>query len=159
MPILRSAPFRAIQVLNVPNDEDGHGDCHEKSVENVQEDFVRNEIAGIPLQILHNSKNAAHEYYCARDIEDVQVTPPRDLFGGDDSSRAPDQSGVEEDRGHDKETKDEDLDEKTSDDDLLPYFVHLKASCSLNPATSGLQAESDDIASNEKSRHPLNWDQ
>lgn len=122
---LRSAPFGAIQVLNVPNDEDGHGDCHKKSVENVQEYFVGNEIAGVSLQILNDSKDAAHKYDCARDVEDVQVTPPRDLFGGDDSSRAPDKPNVEEDRGHDKETKDEDLDEKTSDDDLLPYFVHL----------------------------------
>lgn len=122
---LRSAPFGTIQVLNVPNDEDGHGDCHEKSVENVQEDFVRNEIAGIPLQILNDSKDAAHKYDCARDVEDVQITSPGDLFGDDDSSRAPDKPGVEEDRGHHKEPKDEDLDEKTSDDDLLPYFVHL----------------------------------
>lgn len=66
---------------------------------------------------------------------------------------------MKEDRCDDEEAKDEDLDKETSDDDLLANLVHLKASCGLYSATSGLEAESDHIAGDEKSRHPLNRDQ
>lgn len=58
-----------------------------------------------------------------------------------------------------EETKDDNLDEKTSDDDLLASLVQLKGSCGLDSATSSLKGESNYIAGDEDSRHPLNRDQ
>lgn len=72
MPILFGlAPSSTVQVIDVPNDKNSHGECHEKSIENVQENLVGDEIAGISLQILNDPKNTTHKDDCARDVEDV----------------------------------------------------------------------------------------
>lgn len=72
MPILFGlAPSSTVQVIDVPNDKDSHGECHKKSIENVQEYLVGNEITGISLQVLNDSENTAHEDDRTCDVEDI----------------------------------------------------------------------------------------
>lgn len=81
MPIIHSlSPLGAIQMLDVPDNKDGHRERHEKGVKNVQEDLVRNKISGIPLQILNYSENAAHKNDRARDVEHGEITCPGNRF-------------------------------------------------------------------------------
>lgn len=160
MPIIHSlSPLGAIQMLDVPDNKNGHRERHEKSVKNVQEDLVRNKIPGIPLQIFNDSKNAAHKNDGARDVEYGQITRPGNTLCGGDGSRALEQSNVKEYRRNHEETKNNNLNEQTSDDDLLASLVQLKGSCGLDSPTSSLKAESNYIAGDKDSRHPLNRDQ
>lgn len=156
----RLAPLSgAVQVLNVPNDENSHGKCHENGIKNVQVDFMRNEMAVVALQILDNAENAPHKDDGARDVEYDQITSPRYLSSAGDSSGVLDQSDVEKNGGDDEEAKDEDLNEETGNDDLLAHFVHLQSSSGLDSAASSLESKGDHIASNEKSRYPVDRNQ
>ena len=86
---------------------------------------MRDQVAVVPLKILHDTKNAAHQDQSAGDVDDVEVPSPRDAVAEGLGSRPLGDAVVEQNRRGDEEPEDQDLAKQARDDYLLSRLVQL----------------------------------
>ena len=148
-----------LQIADVPDGEDSHDYGHQESIHNVDEDFVRYQIAIVTLEILHDSEDGPDQDQRARYVEDVEMSLPGDGSLSLTGMRSLDHPGVEQECCDHEEAKNCNLDEETGDDDLLSHVVHFESSCRLNTTTTCLESESDHVACDKDLCNPFDRDE
>lgn len=138
--------------------EKNHDEEHQRSVKDVQIHLVTEEISSIALDVFDDSKNASYEDKRTGSIQDVEMSFPRQFvnsFAGENSGNSsvggvetvvaglPEQGawGVSPFDGHildqtsvkvsshaDKKSKEDELNKKTADDDLLAKLHRIESS-------------------------------
>ena len=138
--------------------ENAHDCQHQDSIEDIEHILMRENPPIITHKILDNSEDASDKNDGAREVEHIQMLPPRDIRRSRQSSRDKIDAIMEQDSGDEKDPEEEDLDEQTDDDDFLPEVQQREASTSLDPSSSSLYDEGDAISRDEYLRQPFQSD-
>lgn len=147
------------EMLDVPDQEDYHDGCHENSIEDVEEDLMRDKVSSVALKILDDSENASDKDNGARCVKNPEISFPRNGLSKSGRSRLSSEAMMEKNGGDDEEAKDADLGEKSGDDNLLAYFVQLQGPSSLYTSAASLECKGNDIARDKDPGHPCHGDQ
>ena len=61
---------RWLEVVDVKYEKDGHDQGHEQSIEDVEEELMRDEVSSVPLDVLDHTKDASHQDDDADAVQD-----------------------------------------------------------------------------------------
>lgn len=115
--------------------EDYHGDKDQQCIENVQVDFMMQKIPIISLNIFSQSKDRANHDQEAHRIENIEVFPPRDIWGEGAWNGISFELQIKQGGGNDEKPEKENLDKETHDDDVFPGLEIVDAAAALYAAT------------------------
>ena len=116
-----------------------------------------NQISAISLQVLNHAENTSNQDNETRDVEDPEVSPPRDITSLRYTRRCKCNSTVEEHGCDDEEAKDANLTQEAGNDDLFTNLVKVQRPARLNTSTACLEGEGNDIASDKDPCNPVDW--
>lgn len=99
--------------------EENQDEKHQQPIEYPHERFMSEEVSVIPLSKLNNSEDRPDKNQRARNVECVQMFLPRKLDVADSLGRVFVHTCVEFVGNDDEEAEDDDLDDKTGDNNVL----------------------------------------
>lgn len=140
-------------------EENYHNGNHEYCMKYIQHVLMLKDPPIIPHQILHNSKDTSDQNNGTGEVENRHAPLPRNLVGNGESGGLCADAQVEAYRADKEEAEEDDLNQKTCDDDLLAHVEELQSSPSLDTATHGLDEERETVACNENLRKPFEADE
>lgn len=102
------------------NIEQDHDEEHQDGVKNIQKHLVAQEVAIISLLVLHNPKEGSDQDEDACCIQGVEMASPWHLAGCRACRRVPVDPCVVDGGDDDKEAEEDNLDNQSTNHDMLP---------------------------------------
>lgn len=139
--------------------EQDHDDDHQHAVEEVEEDLVAHQVAGVALQVLDDAEDGPDQDQRRAREHHPHVALPGDVDGLRGRRRVPEHAAVEDPRHHDEDAERHQLHEQPADDDVLARLELVRrVGDGEHRAARRLHDDGDDVRRDEDLGRPLHRD-
>lgn len=117
--VLMTATNQAVNLAGVLVLKDKHSDEHEKRVEDIDKGLMLHQISVIAIQVLHHTDNGSNQDQNAGCVESNHMACPQTLQLDRARGRGCGDASLEDNSADSEQTEEDDLYEKTADDNMF----------------------------------------